>query len=164
MPPPYSEPPKDFPMPGPGACPPSVEFMRMPLVEAWPGGTLPQISGVTLCRYTQSTYDLSQGENSLKSGPGVGDVNTLRDVLIAAMRPLASTSGGLPSPSMSGGSSLSVCASSRPYTLDVVFVHSPNGTTKAVAVLRSECDAAHSDDPYGPLRTAFDTAFGAPYR
>lgn len=156
--------PKDFPMPGPGVCPPSVDFMRMPPADVWPGGALPEISGVTLCRYAQSDFDLSKGSNSLTSGPRAGDLNTFRPALTAATAPIASTSGD-PSVGSSGATSTPPCTpgpGTPPFTIDVLFIHSPGGTTADVRH-RFECEPA-PHDPWSALRSAVDAELGRPYR
>jgi len=168
-----SEPPKDFPMPGPGICPASVQFLHMPTVDAYPGGTLPEISGVTLCRYTHSDYDLGAGEIALRSGPGTGDVNTFRDAFTRATLPypLVSSSGGPPPASGSPSGTPSVSASSScspgpktppPWTIDVMFVHSPGGITRAVYLHRYKCDPPLTD-PMAAVWIAVDAKLGRPY-
>jgi hypothetical protein len=152
---PYSEPPKDFPMPGPGVCPPTVQFMRMPMLDLAPGRSMPPFSAVTLCRYTQSSFDLSQGENSLRTAPVAGNVTAFRDAFNNLTMPRESNwnSEGCrePSPGL------------PPFTVDVVFVHSP-GNTVAVILHRYECANPWPQDPAIPLRTAVDAALGPPYQ
>jgi hypothetical protein len=152
----YSEPPRDFPMPGPGICPPTVQFMRLAPLDLDPGTTLPPISAITLCRYHQSSFDLSEGENSLRTGPVAGDVATFRDAFVNLLIPRASNwnpdgcrepSPGLP-----------------PFTVDVIFVHSPDGTTRAAPPMaRYTCQNAWPQDPMIPLRAAVDAPLGPPY-
>jgi hypothetical protein len=167
-----SEPPKDFPMPGPGVCPPNVRFRHMPTVDAYPGGTLPLISGVTLCRYSQSTYALDEGENSLTSGPASGDVTTFRNAFTKATLPYpAASSEGTTVVSGSPTSVPSVSASSDcspgpqsppPWTIDVMFVHSPDRSTRALILHRYKCNPARTD-PMAAAWTAVDAVLGKPY-
>lgn len=154
--------PKDFPMPAAGVCPPSVDFMRMPMVEAYPGGVLPQIAGVTLCRYTQSAFDLSKGENSLTSGPKTGDVNTFLNAFVVATTPIASSPPPSVAVSSSASEPLSCQPSSPPFTVDVVFVHSSDGTTRAELQHRYLCVPGQTDS-FSPLRAAIDAELGPPY-
>lgn len=151
---PVSEPPKDFPMPAAGACPPTVDFLRMPSLDLFPGRTAPPVASVTLCRYNQSTFDLSTGANSLRAGPVVGDVATFQQAFAVAVAPRSS---GPASPWASGPA----CQNTRegpPFPVDVVFVHAPDGTATATTLHRTECD--EPTDPYHPLRAAIEAALG----
>jgi hypothetical protein len=168
-----SGPPKDFPMPAPGNCPQSVKLGHMPTVDAYSGGTLPPISGVTLCRYSQNSYALDEGENSLTSGPGSGDVNTFRNALVKATLPDPASSGGGPPWASGSASGLPSASASSPcppgpvapppWTIDVLFVHSPDGTTRAVILHRYTCDPPLTD-PMAAVWTAVDAVLGRPYR
>ncbi|GAA0943029.1 hypothetical protein [Virgisporangium aurantiacum] len=173
-PPPHSDPPKDFPMPGPGTCPPAVAFRRLPLVEAFVGGRLPEISAVTLCRYSQTTFDLSEGGNALIAGPDVADVTTFRNALVTTTQPYppwASSDGppwasgsapSVPTASPSGSCSPGPVAP-PPWQIDVVFVHSPDGTARALILHRHKCVPAVAD-PITAVLAAIDAKLGTPYR
>ena len=141
-------------MPARGVCPPTVDFLRMPYLDLFPGSTLPPVASVTLCRYNQSTFDLSTGGNSLRTGPVVGDVATFIHAFAVAVTPRSS---GPASPFASAPACLDT-RDGPPFPVDVVFVHAPDGTAKATTLHRTECD--EPTDPYHPLRAAIDAALG----
>jgi hypothetical protein len=172
-----SQPPKDFPMPGPGACPPTVDFMRMPGLDLYPGSTLPTVSAVTLCRYSQNDPDVTKGQNSLRAGPVAGNVTTFRNIFTRAVAPRSSAPVTPFNPSASGvpdGSGVPSASSSEcpagaglpPFAVDVVFVHAPDGSSRALVQFRYQCHDYGPDDandPYQGMRAAVDAEFGTPY-
>lgn len=152
------EPPKDFPMPTPGACPPSVQLLRMPLLENYPGGTLPEFAAVTVCRYAQTTFDLSKGENTLVAGPAAGDIGRFRTAFAELAAPYSSPA--VPSAPYSSSSAPPCFDDGPPYPVDVVFVHSPGGGSAAAFLLRTECGGPQSR--HTSLFAAVDAVLGPP--
>jgi hypothetical protein len=148
--------PVDTPPPAPGVCPPIVNLFRDPTLGEHIRGTLPPISVVTLCRYTSSGVagDLDD-KAALRAGPANGDLTKFLPALSLVLTPQEFHNPGPcldPSPGQ------------PPYLVDVIYVHSPDGTTNMVPVPRKKCANLRPEDQSVALQTALDEVLGSPYQ
>jgi hypothetical protein len=147
-------PPRDAPLPLSGTCPTSVDLMRLPIHNPWDATTWPQqVTAVTLCRYEHSTFDTSEGHNTLTQGPVTGDLAVFAAALDKALPPVR------PIDHMG----CRIANPGPPYTVDIVFVTASGDTGKAYIMLRTLCDPPWLEDPERTLDEAVDAVLGPPY-
>jgi hypothetical protein len=152
--PPSGVPPRDGPLPPDGTCPGSVNLMRLPIINPFDPTTWPhQVTAVTLCRYSTSSFDTSAGHNILVQGPVRGDLPSFASALAKALPPVR--------PLDHAG--CRIVNSGPPYTVDLVFVTAADDTGKAYMMLREVCDPPWLEDPEWALREAVDAILGPPY-
>jgi hypothetical protein len=151
---PNGPPPRDAPLPLSGTCPTSVDPMRLPVHNPWDATTWPQqVTAVTLCRYQHSTFDTSEGHNTLTQGPVTGDLAVFAAALhkaLPAVRPINHMGCRIANPG-------------PPYTIDIVFVTASSDTGKAYIMLRTLCDPPWLENPERALDEAVDAVLGPPY-
>ena len=151
---PNDVPPRDAPLPLPGTCPTSVDPMRLPVHNPWDATTWPRrVKAVTLCRYEHSTFDTSEGHNTLTQGPVTGELAVFAAALDKALPPVR--------PIDHAG--CRVANSGPPYTIDIVFVTASGDTGKAYLMLRTLCDPPWLKNPERTLQEAVDAVLGSPY-
>jgi len=147
-------PPRDAPLPLSGTCPKSVDPMRLPIHNPWDAATWPQqVTAVTLCRYEHSTFDTSEGRNTLTQGPVTGDLAVFAAALHKALPPVR------PIDHMG----CRIANPGPPYTIDIVFVTASGDTGKAYLMLRTLCDPPWLENPERTLHEAVDAVLGPPY-
>ncbi|RSM62225.1 hypothetical protein DMB66_22345 [Actinoplanes sp. ATCC 53533] len=147
-------PPRDAPLPPSGTCPTSVDPMRLPTHNPWDATTWPErVSAVTLCRYEHSTFDTSEGHNTLTRGPVAGDLAVFAAALDKALPPVR--------PINHAG--CRIANPGPPYTIDIVFVTAARDTGKAYLMLRTLCDPPWPENPERALDEAVDAVLGPPY-
>ena len=147
-------PPRDAPLPLSGTCPTSVDLMRIPVHNPWDASTWPRrVTAVTLCRYQQSTFDTSAGQNILMLGPVTGDLAVFTAALDKALPPVRPIDH----------LGCRIVNSGPPYTVDIVFVTASGDSGKAYIMLRTLCDPPWLKDPERTLREAVDGVLGSPF-